>query len=177
MKRIATLVFLMISPLAASGQETEQAKEEHGRIARQIADLAEAEGDPERALLDIMAQQTEAIAKRLKLDAQGKQEFDGIVKEVMKDYPAELVMTKFTEAYASTYTTDELKGILAFYETDAGKAFLKKRKTLNSEMTRQIGTIALVIGQKIAMQIREKSPHLLKNAQPATRKAEEKPSE
>lgn len=46
-----------------------------------------------------------------------------------------LMEPSFTNAYAKTFSEDELSGIIAFYKSPAGMAFLEKTPSLNSQIT------------------------------------------
>jgi len=74
----------------------------------------------------------------------------GLLKEEMS---WEKMKGEYIGLYAKTFTTDEMKGVIAFYKTPAGKAFLDKQPELMKQ--------SMEIGQKAVLKITPKIQTLL----------------
>lgn len=59
------------------------------------------------------------------------------------------IRPELVKAYAEAFTDEELDGLLAFYETPAGRAFIEKSPTINARVSGIIQTEINAIGAEI----------------------------
>jgi hypothetical protein len=59
------------------------------------------------------------------------------------------IRPELVKAYSETFTDEELDGLLAFYETPAGRAFIEKTAAINGRMSAIIQTEMNAIGAEI----------------------------
>jgi hypothetical protein len=84
------------------------------------------------ANLDTMIHRTvEQATRSQKLTPADQKVLDAMRAEVMKDVATELNWTEmrslFIEVYSSTFSQEEIDGLIAFYNTPVGKAFAAKQ--------------------------------------------------
>lgn len=99
---------------------------------------------------DDRAQQT--VGQNPTPDAKAK--LDDFEKKVSDTIDSEigwkLLEPQFVDIYASTFTEDELTGILAFYKSAAGIAFLEKTPNVNSQVTKLTRMRAAALQAKLS---------------------------
>ena len=67
---------------------------------------------------------------------------------ILEEFSWENVKDDFEKLYAETFTEEELKGLLSFYRSPAGKAYVKKAP--------ELGEKTILISQNIAQRIMPK---------------------
>lgn len=73
-----------------------------------------------------------------------------VMEIIMKELSWENIKGDYIELYAEVFTIEELKGLIAFYESPAGQAFVKKQPELNQK--------SMMLSQKMMMKIMPKLP-------------------
>ncbi|HZZ19503.1 MAG TPA: DUF2059 domain-containing protein, partial [Opitutaceae bacterium] len=95
----------------------------------------------------------EAIKKKLKAQIGAD-----VAAEFGKDYLREV----YRNAFAKTYTQDEIDGILAFFDTPSGKAYQAKKgmllTTINGEMSGRAVAFAAKMEQEIQQTMAQEMP-------------------
>ncbi|MES2658639.1 MAG: DUF2059 domain-containing protein [Verrucomicrobiota bacterium] len=126
------IVFLLTLQLVAFSkpdQAAKEANEKRGKIAAEVASLTvDASdvgkgGDDEKAYDRI----SDSISERLKLGEVDQEKLRRVVVNTMSETKVGFLTGCYTEAFSSTFSTEELTGIRDFYKSDAGSAFLARQ--------------------------------------------------
>ena len=153
---IAMIVTVMFvgAPIRAAEPDPEAIK-----LAAQIQDAthASALGD------QMMAQMMKAFTTRLTQANPGKaQDIEDLVNQIVvpefHDAMPELIAIG-AKTYASSLSVDELKKILAFYQSDAGKIYVAKLP----DLLRQQSANSQVLIQQVVVRIQEKMAKALQD--------------
>ena len=138
MNRLALLAaFALFLPLTAHADDASlQAK------AKEMVTLLHTDRMVTQVSTNIRKQIADAAEKTVGADPapEAKTKLADFQKKVSDIVDAQVGWTvmesAFTDIYAKTFTEDELTGIIAFYKSPAGIAFLDKTPTVNSQVTR-----------------------------------------
>lgn len=80
------------------------------------------------AMLPVLADATTRDHPNITADQ--RQHILGVVREVMREKVTPQIMDRMAQVYAATFTEDELKAIVTFYESAAGQAIMAKAPSL-----------------------------------------------
>ena len=73
-----------------------------------------------------------------------------VLEMIMKELSWENIKNDYISLYAEVFTAEEMKGLIAFYESPTGQAFVKKQPELNQK--------SMMLSQKMMMKIMPKLP-------------------
>ena len=137
MNRLAVLLVLSLSfPLAARADDASL----HAK-AQEIVDILHTDkmiGQVADNIRKQVAQAAETVTGTSPTP-EAKTKLDSFEKKVSGMVDSELSWTalkpEFVDIYAKTFTEDELNGILAFYKSPAGQAFLTKSPSIGPQVS------------------------------------------
>ncbi|MBT3602723.1 MAG: DUF2059 domain-containing protein [Candidatus Latescibacteria bacterium] len=115
---------------------------EHLKLAEKLVTVMELQKTIEQSFNSI----TKMLPGQASPSAAQKQVIDMIMKELdWKNFK-----TDYIQLYAEVFTEAEIKGLIKFYESPAGQAFVKKQPELNQK--------SMMLSQKMMMKIMPKLP-------------------
>lgn len=133
MKTIRSLIALLLCATTLTAGATEK---EQRALAEQVLIAMDMPGTIESSyavMQESMAASIEHL-KKATADAEGSEQAADSIAQMMTAMAAELSWDKvkddYITLYAETFDADELKGLLAFYQSEAGQAFVKKQPEL-----------------------------------------------
>ena len=151
MRGVLMAVVLALAPAAASAAAVQPlpAPPEALALARQLVEATGATKDFGERLHAVMDPIARAMTQNLPTNQQAQQAaLIGVVQQQI-EADAPLFMDAAAEAYARTFSTDELKGLLAFYRTPLGRTLIAKQTALVTE----IGQANAKLAPKVARDI------------------------
>lgn len=139
MKKIILTIAIGISLMISTAQAQEDTRL---KLAEKLITVLELQKTIEQSFSAI----TKMVPGGDGPSAADKKVLDMIVKEL--DWVN--FKTDYIKLYADVFTEEEMKGLIAFYESPAGQAFVKKQPELNEK--------SMLLSQKMMMKILPKLP-------------------
>ena len=130
------------------------------KLAAKLLDVMEV-GKLMNKSFDMVKNMQGAMTKKLVKDAKGQElaiKMQGEIMDMMKkELSWESLKPEFEKLYAETYSTEELKGLIKFYESPIGRKFTAKQPEMQQK--------SMVMVQKMMMKIMPKIQALTKKMQ------------
>lgn len=83
---------------------------------------------------------------------------DEILKAVAQEFSWEKVKPDYVALYASTFTEDEMRGIIAFYKSPAGQAFVRKQPELMKKSVELSQRLMAKLGPRLQALMNDGAP-------------------
>jgi hypothetical protein len=138
MKRARMLmVLLLAATLGLAGQaglaQAQELSPDHVALARKYVDLTDKSGIYEVTLLSTAVETMNTI---LRANAQLVEPVNGAIEKTLEVYKAQKgqLMDQFARVYALNFTMDELREIVAFYESPVGKKLASANAAINDSL-------------------------------------------
>lgn len=177
------MVLVLAAGLVLGGGKAMAEVAENHALAEQLLDLMKMPQTIEQSLAAMkqampaqLAQMSKAMGEELPPEAtQQSQQTMDIMSEELR---WEKIKDDYVALYATTFTAEELKGLIAFYQSPAGQAFMAKQPVLMQG--------AMQINQKLMVRVmprlkeiykkdKDKEPHQQEGAEaPADKKKDAK---
>ena len=138
MKVIFSMV-LAVSSLPALGAE---ALDDRHPLAVELVKLIATNIPDEAAFRKKIMEQVDQVMPQLKLDERDSALFREAALGATETITAEYLIGIAAEAYAKRLTAEELRGVVAFYKSDAGKAWLREKEGIAAERSVSIKAAA-----------------------------------
>jgi hypothetical protein len=136
--RRAALAFAMVLAFSALGTsvyaaESQEVPPERLALARQYVDLTDSAGIYEGTLVQTAVNTMRTITK---LNPELAKPANDAIEKVLAGYKARKgeLLDQFARVYALNFTDDELKQIVAFYQSDVGKKVTKTSIAVNTDL-------------------------------------------
>lgn len=133
MKAILSLILIMC---LIPSVEADPLAERH-KLAVELVDLISTNRPDDRTFKQQVADQIDRVIPQLNLSEKDSGLFREAAIDAAGEVDADRLIEVIAGAYASKLSAKELKGIIDFYKTDAGKAWLRESTEVEAEKTAQ----------------------------------------
>lgn len=139
MKKTIAIIVLGLSILIGSAQAQEDTK-------LKLADKLLIVMEMQKTIEQSFGAATQMMPNQANMPPEAKEVMNMIIKELSW----ENIKTDYIKLYAEVFTEDELKGLINFYESPIGKAYIKKQPELTQK--------SMMLSQKMMMKVMPKLP-------------------
>ena len=139
MKKTSALIILGLTVLISSAQAQEDTKL---TLADKLLTVMEMQKTIEQSF--------GAVKNMIPNQENASPEAQHVVDMIIKELSWENIKADYIKLYAEVFTEDELKGLIHFYESPIGKAYIKKQPELTQK--------SMMLSQKMMMKIMPKLP-------------------
>lgn len=129
------LSFILIICLIPSVQA--DPLDERHKLAIELVELISTNRPDDTIFKQQVTEQIDRVIPQLKLSAKESELFREAALGAAGAVDADRLIEMVAKAYASKLTSKELKAIIEFYKTDAGKAWLRESVAIEAEKTAQ----------------------------------------
>ena len=133
MKQILILSLGLSLVSAARSEPIDQRQ----RLAVELVELISTNRPSDTDFKQKVAAQIEEVLPRLELSAKDSELFRKAALGAAGSVTVDRMVNSIAKAYAKKLSEPELKGIVDFYKTDAGKAWLRENVSVEAERTAQ----------------------------------------
>jgi uncharacterized protein len=139
MKKTSALIILGLTVLISSAHAQEETKL---TLADKLLTVMEMQKTIEQSFGAV----TQMMPNHANMPPEAQEVMNMIIKELSWDN----IKNDYIKLYADIFTEDELKGLIHFYESPIGKAYIKKQPELTQK--------SMMLSQKMMMKIMPKLP-------------------
>ena len=150
------LLALMLLPLAAAGQQSDSrthaaAQKLHSlmKTGQNVEPMIQAMIKAQEAMI---ASQNLSEEQKKQLLARTRSFMDTAMKPIMEKTEALSI-----EAYAATFTLEELEGLIAFYQSPVGQKFIEKQPQLVTTLMQQTTTLTQSLMPDLLQKMQEET--------------------
>lgn len=111
--------------------------DERRKVAVELAEASNVFGYDAASFRRTLAAAMEAEGKKRKVNPEETELLKQAMSEVAATVTRDRMISMFAEGYAKQLSLDELKGVLAFYKSNAGQAFLREQNAIKRETASQ----------------------------------------
>ena len=180
MKKISFIVLLAISICAGSLQAADAKKEDAAMASRMkfaeelllAMDVDKALGRSFDMVKKFQARNLDMFVKKMK-DKDKVLKFQNEIMDMMKkEMSWDNLKTDFIKIYAETYTEEELKGLVKFYQSPLGKKFISKQPEMQKRTMEMMRKIMMRVMPKIQQMTEKMKKEAMKEQAVAAPKTE-----
>ena len=139
MKKAISIIVLGLSVLISSAHAQEDAKL---KLADKLLIVMEMQKTIEQSF--------GAVKNMIPNQGNASAEAQDVINMIIKELSWDNIKTDYIKLYAEVFTEDELKGLIHFYESPIGKAYIKKQPELTQK--------SMMLSQKMMMKVMPKLP-------------------
>jgi hypothetical protein len=139
MKKTIAVIMIGLSILIGSAQAQEETK-------LKLADKLLIVMEMQKTIEQSFGAATQMMPNQANMPPEAQEVMNMIIKELSW----ENIKADYIELYAEVFTEDELKGLINFYESPIGKAYIKKQPELTQK--------SMMLSQKMMMKVMPKLP-------------------
>lgn len=139
MKKTIAVIMIGFSILIGSAQAQEETK-------LKLADKLLIVMEMQKTIEQSFGAATQMMPNQANMPPEAQEVMNMIIKELSW----ENIKADYIELYAEVFTEDELKGLINFYESPIGKAYIKKQPELTQK--------SMMLSQKMMMKVMPKLP-------------------
>lgn len=156
--RIVMAVLLWLACASAAAEPASAQSVERLLELTNAKRLMQAVQAQQRATMDAMIAARNRGLPPEKLEqaqAAGRKAYDTVINELSWDKLEPLIVQVYTE----TFTEEEIRGLIAFYESPAGRAYIEKMPQATQRTMQLIRERVAPIMERLQQQIREEAAH------------------
>lgn len=150
---VLTVTTLMYAPLSEAQESAATPSPEVNALAEELLVLFEVDKNMSATLEQIVAMQEQMLDASPSLNAEQKAKALEAAKVSMAEtfdfLSWDRIKPLFIEIYAENFTADELKGMIAFFQSPVGKTWIEKQPAIQIATMQKMQTLMLEVQPKI----------------------------
>jgi hypothetical protein len=155
MKQLIILIWLLMGVSSVSGQSSDPRAQV---AAKKLLSLFKMDQHYEKSMEQVV-RMSENIVDSQQISEEEKKKAKELIRASIESTVEEVTWEKmkgvFIDIYAETFTSEELEGIITFYETPIGKKFLEKQPQLTTVTLQKMQELVQGVMPEIQRKVRE----------------------